>query len=93
MGDLEGRGAAAQRRIEAAARSVAQHGVEAGARADSQWDYRTGTVTATSPLTVQFPGEQALTGFHRLASYTPTINDVVLVLVRSPQATILGKVV
>lgn len=77
----------ARERMRRATRAVAQQVV----RQDVPWDFRVGTVTATSPLTVQYADGVSLTGFARLASYSPTINDVVLVLVRSPTATILGK--
>jgi len=60
-------------------------------RRDVPWDFRVATVTATSPLTVAYADGVDLVGFARLASYSPTIGDKVLVLVRSPTATILGK--
>lgn len=83
------RHAAAQQRVDTAARGVAQQTVAAVSSDD--FPFRVGTVTATSPLTVTFPGESGLTGFARLAGYTPTIGDVVLVLVRAPVATIIDK--
>ncbi len=77
----------AKRRLGNAARAVAQQ----AAPRSVPWDFQVGTVTATSPLTVQYADGVSLTGFARLASYSPSINDVVLVLVRSPVSTILGK--
>jgi hypothetical protein len=78
-------------RAKTAARQVGQHIVSAAADQTNGWDFRTATVTATSPLTVDFGDGTPITGLARLASYTPTITDVVLVLVKSPAATILGK--
>lgn len=51
---------------------------------------RTGTVTATSPLTVTIAG--GTVPANRLTSYTPTIGDVVLVLCPPDRRIILGKV-
>lgn len=53
-----------------------------------------GKVTATSPLTVQVDGETASRGVTRLASYSPTVNDRVLLLRTSAgKYTVMGKVI
>ena len=54
-------------------------------------DFRVGTVTTTSPLTVELP-VGSLSATARLSSYTPGLGDVVVVLVNgSGAAIVLGE--
>lgn len=78
---------AARKRLEQSNRALAQAQVDTAV----PWDFKTAKVTATSPLTVDYGDGTGVPNIGRLAQYTPTINDVVLVLVRAPVATILGK--
>lgn len=50
-------------------------------------------VTGTAPLTVQVAGEPTNLTAVRLASYTPTLSDTVLVLMGMGPVVILGKIV
>lgn len=57
------------------------------------WSIGTVTATAAGPpatLTITLRG-QSLSGVHYLTSYTPTINDKVLVLLGGQQLAVLGK--
>lgn len=79
----------AQQRLRKGTRAVAQQGVERGLVLP--WDFKVATVTATSPLTIAYADGVNLPNVARLASYSPTNGDTVLVLVRSPVSTILGE--
>lgn len=53
-----------------------------------------GVVTATSPFTVQINGDTVdIPSPNRLASYTPALNDVVLVLRPGPGFLVVNKIV
>lgn len=51
----------------------------------------TGTVTQVTPLLVQLEGAATATPSVRLASYTVTLSDKVLVLVYGSRLLVLGK--
>lgn len=59
---------------------------------DDEARFRVATVSGTSPLEVAMGGETGLSA-SRLSSYTPTLNDRVLVLQGESDLTILGKLV
>lgn len=50
-------------------------------------------VSGTAPLKVQVEGEQTDLSAVRLASYTPTLNDTVLVLMGMGPVLIVGRIV
>jgi len=51
-----------------------------------------GTVTSASPLEVQLDSSDTATPAMHLASYAPTLNDRVAVIVQSGQILVLGRV-
>lgn len=56
--------------------------------------FATGVVTATSPFTVQINGDTVpIPDPPRCASYTPTVDDVVLVLRPGPTFLVVDKIV
>lgn len=55
------------------------------------WQFRVAVVTDTAPLTITYADAVAIPDVGRLAHYTPVVLDTVLVLVRAPVATIIGK--
>lgn len=79
----------ARRRLRQATRAVAQQVTQAGS--PGVFPFKVGVVTGTSPLTVDYGDGVDLQGFAHLAGYTPTVDDVVLVLASSPVATIFDK--
>lgn len=52
---------------------------------------RRGVVTATSPLTVTIGGSAPYANVWRLYSYSPTINDDVMILTWEHDMIVLGK--
>jgi len=52
-----------------------------------------GTITSASPLEVQLDSADTATPALRLASYTPTLNDRVAVIVQGGQLLVLGRVI
>lgn len=78
----------ARTRLRRATRAVAQQIGMAGS--DVPWDFRVATVTDASPLTIQYGDGVDVPNVAAIASYFPRLNDIVLVMVRSPVATILG---
>lgn len=81
----------ARARAARAARAVSQQIGEAAG--SPGWDFRVAVVTATSPLTIQYADGVPIAHVGRLAHYSPTILDTVLVLTRAPVATIIGQIV
>lgn len=55
------------------------------------WDFRVAVVVDTAPLSIEYADAVTIADVGRLAHYTPVVFDTVLVLVRAPVATIIGK--
>lgn len=91
MSDIERRIHDAKARTARATKAVGQQITQA--TDDPPWQYRVAIITNTSPLEIAYSDGVAIQAVSRLASYTPVALDTVLVLVRAPVATILGKVV
>jgi len=52
-----------------------------------------GTITSASPLEVQLDSSDTAAPALRLASYAPTLNDRVAVIVQGGQLLVLGQVI
>lgn len=90
-GDVDRRMHEAKARAARAGKAVAQQITQA--KDLPPWDFRVAVVTNASPLEISYSDAVPIRAVSRLASYTPVALDTVLVLVRSPVCTILGKLV
>lgn len=58
---------------------------------DPPVDLTYGVVTQASPLLVTVGASTTAVSLRKLTSYTPTLGDMVLVLVKGPDRVVLGK--
>ena len=59
----------------------------------SDGPYRIGVVTSTAPFLVRVGSAETATACARLTSYTPVLDDVVVVLVAGADRVVLGSTV